>query len=121
MQELIDPAEPVEVPRTHNIIRIITGLIVIAGLIYISGIHQYLLYRRTPTTIEQERLGVVFDIEEISLPLTVFIFMNGRSYGSQRTTSDVLRLFENASRIWQQANIVNEFCFCLTFLADNTN
>lgn len=101
----IEQKEPEKTSLVVTILRGIAVLMVIAGLLYISGINQYLRYRKTSPTIEQEYIGSVLDVETISLPLTVFVFVNDGSYGSQRSTDDVSRLVENASRIWQQANV----------------
>jgi len=86
-------------------IRIGVSIIVIAGLFYISGIYQYVFYRRTPANIEQEMTESVLDIEMVSIPLTIIIIESDSQYNSSRSKENAMRLVENASRIWQQANI----------------
>jgi len=98
-----------EEDATRSLIRkILYGVVAfltVLGLLYISGIRQYFFYRRTPATIEQEHIGSTLDVEEISLPLTVFILVNDESNGSERSEENAMWLIENSSRIWQQANI----------------
>jgi len=81
------------------------ALIVILGLLYISGVYQSLLYQRTPSTAEQERAKTVFDAEILILPLQVFVFSNNESLGSVRSSEDVERLVLNAEAVWDQALI----------------
>jgi len=103
--EKIEPGESTATSLAVHVFRSIIALMVVTGLLYISGIHQYLFYQRTPATAEQEHPGSALDVEAISLPLTVFILTNDGAHGSQRSQEDVFRLVENASNIWQQANI----------------
>jgi len=86
-------------------IRGIIALVVIFGMLYISGIYQFLFYQRTAPSIVQENIESVLDAEGVTIPLTVIILKNDEALGSQRTKEDVIRLVDNASEIWKQANI----------------
>jgi len=88
-----------------RIIRGVVALSVIVGLVYLSGIYQYLFFQRTPSFVQQEEVPSAVDAERLIVPLTVFVVANEESYGSQRSEEDVLRLVENASRVWDQASI----------------
>ncbi|MCH7759015.1 matrixin family metalloprotease [Patescibacteria group bacterium] len=103
--EIDEIEEQVTTSLTVRIFRGVVILILIIGLLYISGVRQYLFYSRTPDTIKQKLVGSTLDVEAIYLPLTIFVLINNESLGSQRSEENVFRLVENASRIWQQANI----------------
>lgn len=100
-----------EEQEKRPVLRVVHGtiaLLVIAGLIYLSGIHQYFFYRKTPATLEQTVVENVFDADVLTVPLTVFILTNNGSNGSARSNEDVRRFVENASRLWSQASITLE-------------
>lgn len=88
-----------------RIIRVFLALVVLAGLIYISGIHQYFLFHRTPAGVEQEEVKSALEAETIILPISVYILTGDDVYGSKRDDKDVVRMVKNASQIWQQAGI----------------
>lgn len=95
----------------HPVLRAVhstVALLVIAGLIYLSGIQQYFFYQRTPVTLEQKLVEGVVDADILIVPLTVFILTNNESDGSKRSNEDAKHLVENASRVWSQASIVLE-------------
>jgi len=89
----------------YRFFRGVVAIAVIIGLLYLSGVYQYFFFQRTPRTIEQEETKSAVDAERLSVPLTVFLLTNDGSHGSQRSKEDALRLVENASRVWDQANI----------------
>lgn len=83
------------------------ALLAIAGIVYISGVYQYFFYQRTPPNIEQKSIArPERDIRVLALPLSVYILQSDAPYGSKRSEEDIRRLADNASRIWQQADIV---------------
>lgn len=79
------------------------ALAVIAGLVYFSGVYQYLFFQRTPSGVQQEEVESALDAEELAVPLTGFVVTSQGAYGSERSREDVARLIENASRVWEQA------------------
>lgn len=89
----------------RKIVRIAVVLLVIAGLLYLIGFRSLFLYRRTPADVQQTPTQSVLELEEITIPLSVFIVRNDEGNGSERSREDVVRLVDNASRIWQQANV----------------
>ena len=97
-------SEPTRREIILQYVRGIVALVAILGLFYISGAYQSLLYQRTPSTAEQERVKSIFDAEMIILPLQVFIFSNDESLGSLRSSEDVERLVLNAGAVWDQGH-----------------
>lgn len=81
------------------------SLLVIAGLLYFSGIYQATFYQRTPTDVTEETRESVVDAEIVTVPLTVFILSNDKSGGSGRLEEDARRIVSNASKIWEAAAI----------------
>ena len=108
MKHQIDPEEnesllEEEITRkvslTWRVTKGIVALVVVFGFVYISGIHQYFLYQRTPPQIQQQEVQSQLDAERFVVPLTIFIM------DSQRVEEDIVRLVENSDRIWSQASI----------------
>lgn len=108
-QSLFEPdieehKEPTKGEIIWKYVRVVIALVVIGGLLYISGVYQSFLYRRTPANIKQQKVESMLDAEMITLPLQIFVFVNEES-GSKRSEEDVGRLVENASNIWEQSRI----------------
>lgn len=85
-----------------------TGLVflVLAGSLYFYGMHNAFFYSKTPMWVQQPQLESAVDNEELlRVPITAFILVNDETNGSQRSLDNVERMAENASYIWQQANI----------------
>lgn len=108
-QELFEPEEEDEKEtlraRVWRGVKIAVALIAISGLVYLSGIYQYVLYQKTPSTIEQQNVEGLLSAEEISLPVTIFIMRNDGELGSTRSLPGTDIFVRNANVIWQQANI----------------
>jgi len=107
-QELFEPEEETEPTVKDHIfkaLRLIVVVVVLVGLINLSGVYQYFIYQRTPEAITQETPDALLDAEEIVIPLVVFIVRNDEILGSERQFSDVERLLSNADSIWEQATI----------------
>ena len=60
-----------------------------------------------------------FDSQTLTVPLTIFIITGDKAYGSVRSEENVLRLVENASRIWDQAGIALRIKTIHTILKSN--
>jgi len=101
-----DTVEEVEASIFTKILKGVIALVVLAGLIYASGIYQHLLYRKTPLSISQSPIATRVDAEQLTVPLTIFIILAEAPYGSVRSKENAMNLVENASRIWDQAGIV---------------
>ena len=109
MEEYFEEIEEEVVEGKSIIRRIVQGLIallVLVGLVYISGIHQYFLYSRTPSGVQQETVEQKGVYEELTVPIVLYIVQNNEQNGSDRTTEDVERIVENANEIWKQAGIL---------------
>lgn len=101
----IDSQEKVEASIFSRVLRGVIAFIVLAGLLYISGVYQYFFYQRTPTSANQAEVMSRVDAQTLLLPLTIFIITANVPYGSIRSEENALHLVENASRIWDQAGI----------------
>lgn len=86
--------------------KIIIGLAVVAGLIYLSGFREFFFYRRTPD-MRVETMESVLQEEEMELPLSAKIIKAEESTkGSERTVEGILDLTKKANKIWAQADVV---------------
>jgi len=101
----IDSEEIIEESIFSRVLKGFVAFIVLVGLLYISGVYQFFIYQRTPPSANQEEVVSRVDAQTLSIPLTIFIITGNESYGSIRSEENVLRLVENASRIWEQADI----------------
>lgn len=89
----------------RKLIKMLLAGTLIAGLLYISGIYQALFYGRTPIGVEQKALTSMVDAKTLTVPLDVFVVIGDEFFGSARDTDDIVRMIENASRIWNQAGV----------------
>ena len=79
------------------------ALVALGGVLYLSGVYQYLFLHRTPAGAEQPVLETKVNAEQLTVPVVVHILQGDP--GSERTGDDAVRLVENANRIWAQGNI----------------
>ncbi|MFC1663307.1 zinc-dependent metalloprotease family protein [Patescibacteria group bacterium] len=100
-----EPTESDDLTPWRRLIKIIITLFAIGGIIYISGIYQWLFYRRTPDTIVQRPVESISQQEQINLTLNVFILIGNSTYGSERSENNVINMISNADAIWEQADI----------------
>lgn len=100
-----DRIEEVRASTLTQVVRGATALLVLVGLIYISGVYQYLLYRKTPSSISQTPIETRVDAAQLTVPVTLFIVLAEAPYGSTRSKENAIHLVENAARIWDQAGI----------------
>ena len=101
----IESQDEVEVSIFSRVLRSVVALVVISGLLYISGVYQFFIYQRTSPSVNQAEVVSRVDAQTLSVPLTIFIITGNESYGSIRSEENALHLVENASRIWDQAGI----------------
>ncbi|MCH7828568.1 hypothetical protein IH982_01700 [Patescibacteria group bacterium] len=103
---MIEEDEEIQEPSVlARIFKVLMALAVLLGFVYLSGLDQYFFYQRTPTEVKQEPVVSAIDAEEILVPLSLFILRNDEDNGSLRTKENIRNLVENASQIWEQANI----------------
>ena len=78
----IDGQEKIEASLFSRGLRGVLALVVISGLLYISGIYQFLIYQRTPPSLNQEEIVSRVDAQTLSVPRTIFIITCNKSYVS---------------------------------------
>ena len=74
--------DEIEVSIFSRVLRGAIALVVISGLLYISGVYQFFIYQRTPPSASQEEVVSRVDAQTLSVPLTIFIITGNKSYGS---------------------------------------
>ena len=84
---------------TWRVTKGVVAFVVVVGFVFLSGVHQYFLYQRTPPSAQQQEVQSQIDAEGLVVPLTIFIM------DSQRAREGIARLVENSDRIWEQASI----------------
>src|SRR3990167_1970739 len=103
--EILGGEEEEYLPPKKKIIYRIVGILIIIGMIYLTGINQALFYKKTPLGTPQENLESVLNLEAISVPLNIFVFRNDGEFGSDRANEDTEQIVKNASNILAQADI----------------
>lgn len=102
----LDPEwEPAPESATWKATKVFLAVVLIGGLLHISGIYQFLFYNKTPDWVQQEELASAVDAETLAVPLNVFIISGDEALGSGRDVSDALLMINKASRIWSQASV----------------
>jgi len=104
-QEFVEEEESLGPSVFSRVSKGLIALLILFGLVYLSGLDRYFLYQRTPEKIVQEQVVSAVDAEEILVPLSIFILRNDEDNGSKRTEENVEGLIKRASQIWEQANI----------------
>lgn len=85
-------------------LKIFTALVVLMGMIYISGLREYLFFRKTSTDIELNNLEKSKKWEEVDVPFQV-ILIRESVLGTKRNHKQVDSLLDNAQSILNQAGI----------------
>ncbi len=85
--------------------RALMAILVTAGLLYLSGPHQALLFNRTSPAAEPRAPSSAVDAPEITLPVNVILLRSAGDIGSERSREEARQLVRKASVIWKQANI----------------
>jgi len=86
--------------------QVVIGLVVIAGLIYLSGFREFFFYRKTPKNFEAQRMESVLQADQIELSVTAYIMQAEEgTKGSTRDKEDITKLVEETNKIWNQADI----------------
>ncbi|OGY57644.1 MAG: hypothetical protein A3C03_00355 [Candidatus Colwellbacteria bacterium RIFCSPHIGHO2_02_FULL_45_17] len=100
----IEDLEDYEPAKSRRVYRVI-GFLIIAGLIYITGVEQALFFRKTPLGTPQQEAESLLNAETIIVSLNIIVFRNNGNFGSGRTQDDIAQIVSNASDIWNQADI----------------
>ena len=83
----------------------VTALLLLFSMTYVyGGFQQMLFFRPTPPAVEQPFVGSVLNEETIVLPIRIFAVKNSKG-GTWRVEEEIFNLVEQASRIWNQADI----------------
>ena len=85
-------------------VRTVVVLLVLAGLLYLSGIYQSTFFSRTSPKIEPQELPVLVEGEKMVLPLTVVNLVE-KDRKDIQSREEIAGMVEKASRIWGQARI----------------
>ena len=102
-----EPVREEEKTWKHTILNIgkgIVALMIIAGLLYFSGIYQGTLFQSTPPSAQPRDLPAVVEGETKVLPLSV-VNVVGSDTEDAKSEQELRVLTEKASRIWDQARI----------------
>lgn len=82
------------------------SLLVIAGLLYLSGFRLFFFYRKTPENLEAKKMESIIHAETLEVPVYARILMvEDLDDSSTRDKDNIERLFEQTNRIWAQADI----------------
>jgi hypothetical protein len=101
----LDDVVVAHVSTSRRIMRVAMVLLVLAGLLYISGLHQLFLYQRTPRAARGPSVEALLDVKAIMVPLSIFVLQGPSTLGSERTEYDVRELVRKTGDIWVQGNI----------------
>ena len=100
------PREPTVFDRMREGLIVGVLLVVIVGLLNISGVYQALQFFETPENAQQEETNMLLDAEVLMVPVTVYVLRGFN--GSERTEEGVESLVANSARIWNQGEIALE-------------
>ena len=85
-------------------VRTVVVLLVLAGLLYLSGIYQSTFFSRTSPKIKPQELPVLVEGQREVLPLTVINLVE-KDRKNVQSRREIEGMVEKASRIWDQARI----------------
>ena len=85
--------------------RAFLALIILAGLLYISGIYQSTLFTRTSPQAEPRETSILVEKESKQLPLTVVNIVSRNNDNKIKKEERIRELISKASEIWEQARI----------------
>lgn len=104
----IEPLEEVEIEKERplwrrvlwRVVAGLTALVVIVGLLYISGLRQYFFYRKTPQNVEARKMESILGAETMTVPVYARILkVEGSSDSSTRDPNNIKRLVTQANHI----------------------
>lgn len=101
-----EPEEPTVFDRIKGGLIVVVLVVVIGGLLNISGIYQVFQFFETPETVTQEETDTLFGEGLLTVPVTVYVLRGFN--GSERTEEGIENLVANSARIWNQGEITHE-------------
>ncbi len=101
---LLEEEEEIEESSFLKLVKILVVFIILGGLIFISGLREYYFLSRTPPGARQPVMESLISEENIELPLKIFLIRENDN-GTIRKKENIPNLIENASNIWNQADI----------------
>ncbi len=104
-KELVGEDEIKKEKLPIKILKILTAVIAVLGIIYISGIYQYFFHLKTPGGIIHGNYESILNANNLILPLNVFVLTNEESLGSKKTKEEIYGIVANANKIWRQTDI----------------
>lgn len=103
--ELEEEREPTRWEKVRKVLLQVGALVAILGILYLGGIYQGTFFQRTPSDTVLEPMQPLTEEEEISLPISIFVFHGEGTLGSNREEADITQLIRNSDAIWHQAHI----------------
>jgi hypothetical protein len=97
--------EPTRKDGVWRAMKVMTALLVLAGLLYISGIYQSTFFSRTSSDAKPMELEVLVDGETKTVPLTIINIVDKNNRENKKNKEEIGLLVNKASRIWDQAGI----------------
>lgn len=85
--------------------RVLVALLVLGGLLYISGIYQSTFFTRTSPEAEPVSVEKVVDKETLQLPLKVVNVVEEEGGDNIKSRKEIQGLVNKSSQIWEQASI----------------
>ncbi len=87
------------------VVKIAVVLVVLGGLIYLSGIYQGTLFRKTSRQSQPQHLSCLIEGETENLALSVINVVDKKRQEEVKTKKEIKDLTAKASVIWDQARI----------------
>lgn len=82
------------------------SLLVIVGLLYLSGLRLFFFYRKTPENLETKKMQSIVKSKTLKVPVYARILkVEGSDDSSTRGEDNIKRLLEQTNKIWAQADI----------------
>lgn len=99
-------AEPAWKKILRRIVIGLLSLLVIAGLLYLSGLRSFFFYRKTPEDLEAKKMESIVGAETLQVPIFVrMLKVEGSDDSSTRDKDNIERLLKQTNKIWAQADI----------------
>lgn len=87
-----------------KISKVVLALILVAGMVYFSGLREYFFFRETPTAATISEMDQIIEAEEATFSINTFVIRE-TVLGSNRDEASILSMIENSSKILSQAGV----------------
>lgn len=104
-EEVKEEEEKTLINFLFTILKVFIALMVLIGMIYISGLREYLFFKKTSSDLQLNNLKKTTDWEEIKVPLQMLLIRESTA-GTERNFEKVNSLLENTNAIMNQAGIL---------------